>query len=677
MTQRPTLLGRTLALIALAFSGHAVLAREAIPAESIARVPAIQSVSMSADGKNLVALIAAPGSDYQETALATWDLSNMDRGPTITPSGDRMRFIAASAMKADRVPVLARQEWSGRLGGCGEGRGNGMTRTFVTKTYLTDIAQKKFEEAFADNTRRIGISPALQRCLELAGTASLVHTLPLDPDNVIVSQLNELTLSAGFYKYNLRNGETELLFRANGRNSPGLFNPRTGALMTQSRLEPDGSGEYVQQTLILNPETGEFAIHEPLSRKLTERHTVNIVGYDEDSGKYYVLTDLFSDRVEARLYDPTKRAFDDEALVAHPKFSIGGLILGSRKSNFNRVLGFVVDGPEPEVTYVDPDMKGIHDALKKAFPGQGVDINGYNDDLSSVLFTTESASNAPAYHLLQNRKKVLNLGSQRPWIKPEMIGEQRWVTYRARDGMEIPAILDLPVGWKKEDGPVPAIVHPHGGPWARDYAGWDRSGWVPFLTSRGYAVLRPQYRGSSGLGRELWMAGDAEWGQAMQDDLDDGAAWLVEQGIAQKPRVSIFGYSYGGFAATAASVRPNGPFNCAIAGAPVTDLGRLGTSWSDNRIQRILQGRTVKGMDPMKNTDKANIPILLYVGDRDVRTPSFHAKDFYDAVKDRTKARFELIPDMPHSMPWYYRHHMKTLGLIQDFLDNGCPHGAS
>ncbi|MFX5918508.1 prolyl oligopeptidase family serine peptidase, partial [Acinetobacter baumannii] len=83
---------------------------------------------------------------------------------------------------------------------------------------------------------------------------------------------------------------------------------------------------------------------------------------------------------------------------------------------------------------------------------------------------------------------------------------------------------------------------------------------MPFFTSRGYAVLRPQYRGSAGLGRNLWLAGDAEWGQKMQDDKDDGAAWLVKEGIADPKRLVIFGYSYGGFAAAAATVRPASPY---------------------------------------------------------------------------------------------------------------------
>ena len=264
------------------------------------------------------------------------------------------------------------------------------------------------------------------------------------------------------------------------------------------------------------------------------------------------------------------------------------------------------------------------------------------------------------------------MGRERPDVNPESIGEQRWVTYKARDGLLIPAILDLPAGWSKDKGPLPTVIHPHGDPWARDFGGWDGSGWVPFLTSRGYAVLRPQYRGSTGLGRKLWMAGDAEWGQKMQDDKDDGAQWLVEQGIARKDSLVIFGYSYGGFAAAAATVRPGGPYRCAIAGAPVTDLAKLSIGWSDNRVQRALQGKTVKGMDPLKNADKANIPILLYVGDRDVRTPAFHAKDFYQAVKGKVNAKFHLIPDMPHSLPWYPRHHTQTLGLIEAFLNTDC-----
>src|SRR5690606_15573228 len=104
-------------------------------------------------------------------------------------------------------------------------------------------------------------------------------------------------------------------------------------------------------------------------------------------------------------------------------------------------------------------------------------------------------------------------------------------------------------------------------------------------------------------------------------------------------------------------------------------LARIGMSWSENRIQRILQGQTVTGMDPMRNTDKAALPILLYVGDRDVRTPASHARNFYNAVKGKVPAKFELIADMPHSMPWYPSHYQATLPLMESFLRDECGPG--
>lgn len=661
-----SLMTSTLLLSALLVAG--IARAEPIAPEAVAKVPNIQSVSISADGEQLVAIIALPGSDHRETALASWDLDAIDETPQITPSGDKMKFVAARALKAGRMLVIGRQEWTGQLLGCGEGNFSGATKTFVTKAYLTDAEHDDFEEAFAKNVHRIGISEQTQRCLELAGEASLVSNLPLDPNKVIIQQLNGLSLQGNYYLYDLRDGSTELLVSSSASSSPSLFHPRTGEVLARSQLE-SVDGEYVQRILLRDDE-GNFEVHDKLTTKLSERHSVSIAGIDEDSGKFYVLTDQFSDHVQARMYDPAERDYAPEPLVAHDDYSITSLVFGNRQSNFNQLLGFRVAGPQTQTVYVDPTMRSIQKGLEQAFPDQHVSINGYTDEMSTVLFTTSSNRQPPTYRLLRDRKQVETIGSQRPWIDPENIGKQRWVTYEARDGMEIPAILDLPPGWEEGDDPLPTIIHPHGGPWARDSMGWDVSGWVPFLTSRGYAVLRPQYRGSAGLGRELWMAGDREWGQKMQDDKDDGARWLVEQGIADEDRIAIFGYSYGGFAAVAATVRPDGPYQCAIAGAPVADLGRLGVTWSDNRLQRILQGRTVTGMDPMRNTEKADIPILLYVGDRDVRTPSWHAENFYNGVKDQVPARFEMIPDMPHSLPWYPRHHLKTLGLIEDFLSS-------
>lgn len=647
-----------------------------IPIESIARQPAISSVSMSLDGKHLAGIVAAPGTDFRDTALATWDLDSLDKGPVITPSGERMKFIRARALKAGQISVTGRQEMTAALGGCGEGNDLGAEATFISKTYLTDYEHDDFKEAFESQERILGASKATKRCAELATTARLVSVLPLDPKKVIIQRTNILNFTSNYYEYDLTDGKTALRFRGNSSAFPGLFHPRTGKLLTRVSTESTGDADYKQTIEIRNPEIGDFEPHDSLTTMLTDRVQIDFVGIDEDTGKYYVLTDKFSDLVQAWVYDPKSRRFEEEPLLSHPKFSIARLGFGNQPSKFNEIVSFSVAGPVLETTYVDAEMRSIHEGLKQVYPEQTVTLTDYNNDLSRVLFETSSNKHPTSYHLLFDRKKVNTIGGQRPWIDSKDLGEQRWITFTARDGMEIPALLDLPAGWSKEkDDPLPLVVNPHGGPWSRDFGGWDASGWVPFLTSRGFAVLRPQYRGSQGLGRKLWTAGDAQWGMKMQEDKDDGAKHLVEQGIADPDRLVIFGYSYGGFAAAAATVRPDSPFRCAIAGAPVTDLTRLGNRWSQNRTQRALQGVTVRGMDPMKNINKAHIPILLYVGSRDVRTPDWHAKDFFAGVKDEVPARLEVIEDMPHQLPWYYRHHKETLTLIEDFLEQECGFG--
>ncbi|WP_417467393.1 alpha/beta hydrolase family protein [Maricaulis sp.] len=673
------MLKRTLISLAislgLASAAQAELRINPIPANDLAREPNIQSVSMSAEGDLIVALIASPGSNNEETALATWDVNNLTTPPVVTPSGDRMKFIFAQALKADRILAVGRQEWTGQLGGCGEGRTVGATATFVNQVYLTDGAQSDFEEAFASNRRNLGVSNDMERCLQLAGTASVAADLPLDPDHVIIRRLNAMTLSSSYLRYNLRTDQTEMMYRANGRASIALFDPRNGDILVRSEIEPIEGDDYLAKTLIINPATGEFEEQEPLTYHLRSRHTVEVVGRDEASGQYYVITDQFSDLAQVYAYDPQTRRYSDGPILAHPRFSVTGLILGRKPGNFNQVLGFQYGGANGnEVYWVDPTMAATQQTLDGLFPSARVQMLDYTDGLGTILFQVSSGATPASYYVFRDGQLTL-LGNSRPWIDPNDLRDTELVYYTARDGLRIPGLLSLPAGWEPSDGPLPTIIHPHGGPWARDGAGWDASGWTQFLTSRGYAVLRPQYRGSAGWGLNLWRAGDAQWGLAMQDDKDDGAAWLVSEGIADPDRIAIFGYSYGGFAAIAATVRDNSPYQCAIAGAGVSDLARIGGNWSENPLQRAVQGWTVRGMDPMENTEHANIPILLFHGDRDVRVPLFHSTGFYNAVRGRVNAELLVIEDQPHSLPWYPRQQRESLTTIERYLAEDCGPG--
>ena len=124
-------------------------------------------------------------------------------------------------------------------------------------------------------------------------------------------------------------------------------------------------------------------------------------------------------------------------------------------------------------------------------------------------------------------------------------------------------------------------------------------------------VLQPQFRGSANLGKTLWLAGDAEWGQKMQDDKDDGAKWLVSEKLADPKRVAMFGFSYGGYAAFAAAVRPNDLYKCAIAGAGVSDIDRIGNRLFSHPYFRDAQEPTMRGLSPLAMANKIKIPIMF------------------------------------------------------------------
>ena len=652
------------ALLAGLFS--MALARAELAVEDLARLPAMSSVSMASDGSYLVGLLESDG----ELVLTVWNPES-DEPPVGTRPNDRMKFIAAQALKADRLFVLGRQEFTGVLDGCGEGKTTGATRTFIIKLYMTDTELQEFEEPFTRAGRALGISEQTERCFELAGEAGLAADLPLDPEHVIAQRTDTLKLTSEYYLVNLRTDSERLIYRETEGESAGVFDLRTAELLTKNQISLAGGGNYEFLTSIRNAE-GEFEVHEELTYTAFNRHAVEILGRDEATGKYYVLTDLFRDHAGIYFYDAEAHAFDPEPLFATEQYDATGIVLGTKPSDFNQLIAFTYDVATEEYYIVDPEWDAIYRGLRTAYPDRYVRILEYTDDKSRILFSISSSTHPPTYYLLEDKTRTVLVGEERPWIESDELRPTELVYYTARDSMRIPAFLTLPKDWTREDGPLPSVVLPHGGPWYRDEADWDPSGWPQFLASRGYAVLQPQYRGSMGWGRDLWLAGDAEWGRKMQDDKDDAAAWLVEEGYADEDAIAIFGYSYGGFAAMAAVVRPGGPFRCAIAGAGVANLARLGLRWSQDRVERAVQGRTVVGMDPLDNAEQADIPVLIYSGDRDVRVPIFHSESFYDAVRDHVDAELLIVPDMPHSLPWYPEHHRQTLTAIEEFLADDC-----
>jgi dipeptidyl aminopeptidase/acylaminoacyl peptidase len=221
----------------------------------------------------------------------------------------------------------------------------------------------------------------------------------------------------------------------------------------------------------------------------------------------------------------------------------------------------------------------------------------------------------------------------------KQLADMESVSYAARDGLDIPAYLTLPPGRPAKD--LPLVIMPHGGPFARDEWGYDV--WAQFLASRGYVVLQPNFRGSTGFGRQFVEKGNGQWGRGMQDDIDDGVKWLVGRGLVDARRVCIMGASFGGYAAEWAAVRNPDIYRCAISFAGVSDISaqlkydrkfliaaRYYRNWRD-RVQGS-DGIKLDSLSPAKRAADLKVPILIAHGDADTNVPPIQSKMLFDAL---------------------------------------------
>jgi dipeptidyl aminopeptidase/acylaminoacyl peptidase len=232
--------------------------------------------------------------------------------------------------------------------------------------------------------------------------------------------------------------------------------------------------------------------------------------------------------------------------------------------------GATVDGP-----WLDPVLQQRFKALSASFPGSSIDLQGQSADKSRLVARVSAPDKPAIYYLIDyTTHKADILSDAYPELADVKLGKVSEITYKARDGTEIPAYLTSPPGYAGS-GPLSLVVIPHGGPAARDFFEFD---WLAqFVASRGYLVLQPQFRGSTGFGEKFRDAGIHEWGGLMQDDVTDGVKALIDQHLADPHHVCILGASYGGYAALAGAAFTPDLYSCAISINGVFDLPLMQT----------------------------------------------------------------------------------------------------
>jgi len=301
-----------------------------------------------------------------------------------------------------------------------------------------------------------------------------------------------------------------------------------------------------------------------------------------------------------------------------------------------------------EYDFIEPRLKALWPAYRAAFKGQQVNLVSWTPDFKKLILFVSGNATAGSYYIADTAtKRVDPIGAAYPKVTPADVAPVRYVHYAAADGLPIEGVLTLPRG-KAEKG-LPLVVLPHGGPRARDDANFDW--WSQALASRGYAVLQPNFRGSTGYGHDFKEAGYGEWGAKMQTDLSDGVAYLAKQGIVDPKRVCIVGASYGGYAALAGPTLQKGVYRCAVSVAGVSDLSKMMQDDLVRYGERNSRMRDLKRLfavdsasdpkldarSPTAQAAKADAPILLIHGKDDTVVPFAHSQKMASALKSAGK----------------------------------------
>jgi dipeptidyl aminopeptidase/acylaminoacyl peptidase len=323
-----------------------------------------------------------------------------------------------------------------------------------------------------------------------------------------------------------------------------------------------------------------------------------------------------------------------EKLFGLDRFDIGGVVSNAAG---DAVAGVYTIENRSRIAWIDAGLKQTQADLDKAVGASNAQIVSWDRAMQKLLVKVGAPNQVGSYFLFDRAGagKMTRIAYGDETLKMRQMGAVSSISYKARDGLTVPAVLTLPQG-KPAKG-LPLILLPHGGPGARDYERWD---WIAqFFAWRGYAVVQPNYRGSTGFGKDHYDKGDGEWGLKMQDDLNDAVSHLAGQGIIDPKRVCIVGGSYGGYAAMRGAQRDGDKFRCAISFAGVSDMpsmsrydGRFlyGTEYRSNLKKKAPD---LAAVSPLRFPEQFSTPILLIHGKLDLTVPVEQSRKMADKLK--------------------------------------------
>jgi dipeptidyl aminopeptidase/acylaminoacyl peptidase len=397
-------------------------------------------------------------------------------------------------------------------------------------------------------------------------------------------------------------------------------------------------------------------------------------------GTLYVISNKGGDLRALYRYDLVNNKLADQPLVQLDGFDFRGQLIISKQ----RLLGVRLHSDAEGTHWFDPAMQALQAQVDALLPGTVNLITPPTRPETPWMLVQSYSDKQPRRFLVFNTdtRRMSEVGNMAPRIKPADMGSRELYHYKARDGLDIPVWLTLPPGGK--DQHLPMVVMVHGGPYMRGGT-WNWNANAQFLASRGYVVLEPEFRGSTGYGTRHFLAGWKQWGLKMQDDIADGARWAIAQGYADPRRICIAGASYGGYATLMGLINDPDLYQCGIDWAGVTDINLMYDSgwfyssdlpegWKKYGMPQLIgdpvtDAEQLKATSPLQQAARIKQPLLLAYGGADVRVPLNHGLKFYDAVK-RGNPRVDWVEYPEEGHGWALpKNRIDFWGRVEQFLD--------
>jgi dipeptidyl aminopeptidase/acylaminoacyl peptidase len=604
------------------------------PVEAFGRLPVLAQPSLSPDGKHLATIKPYNG----RSVAVIYDLSDPTAKPVILPL-DEGFIVGVQWANNDRLLVTINLN-KGMLG---------YDMIAWYRTVSADTKGKNFTVLFKNN-KDIDYNPSASNILDLDLD---------DPDHIFMTLYkDESDLTSAFSKPQM------IVFKVNVNSGNASYFTK-GGLRTVDYIM-DGHGKLAARIDRLeNPLRDEVLANDNDDwKKIAEYnseggHGSGVVGLSQD-GQALVQTAINPDTGTTGLIIlPLSGKNESKTLFLDPKYDIDGAL---QDPWTNRVIGAAVTDDMSQDRYFDPAMQALQKGLEANFPGNSVHAVNWDMAMDRVIFAVDGPRMPRTYFYLDRAThKAMFLAATYPNLHEEDLGETKPYPYKARDGLDIPAYLTLPPG--KAPKNLPAVILPHGGPAARDAMGFDWE--AQFLANRGYAVLQPNFRGSTGYGQKFEEAGYGQWGLKMQDDVTDGAKKLIADGIADPRRICIVGGSYGGYAALAGAAFTPDLYACAVSWAGISDLKELWSAersnsghneWLMSAIERFIgdrwkDGDRLEAVSPALHAANVKVPVLLMHGTADTRVHIDQSEIMERALKKAgKKVAFISIKGEVHTM---------------------------